>query len=841
LKSPNLKQILIASDRRIATLTRLSSIGILFVLLVSSFYLLPSVAPVSHASSGLGLAANQSSLQASSPTASYPSTANLLTSFVSWISHGFSAPGSIRGLNAASCAAKPVCINFTETGLPGNTIWQVTFNSTTYSNATTSSGVGAIYIGGLTYGDTYYWSTSPSIQISIATRYTIENQAYSAYMTLPNPSTLVGGQLTQALVYTQQYNVTVAVAAGTTSDGYTSPYMGSYWYNAGSVVPISLATLYGGCGCAFASWTSTSAKLKLASTTSSATTATVNSAGTITANFKTLTYSITFVQAGLAKGTSWSVTLGTNTQSNTTSLANGAGQITFTGLSYGSHYWTPENPVPSTLSGEQFIPVDQYGGSVFVPSQSVQEVVFDKQYEVSFSMDYTTGTQMSPSPGSWWYNAGSVVPISAWYTETPAPSGGFAKWSTTGSLVLGSSTVQSTTMTVNGPGTVQADFAGTVNACGSSATPCNLKFVETGLPSGTIWSVKYAPNGESTATTFHNNTNTILVHNVTAPGYAVLATNINGGNGVQYVPSYYICQSNFCQQSPPGNEYYMDVPGQILLQVVYTKQYLVTFETSTPGTGTVYHSGATLGSSSSTSYLAVWFYAGSNISVAADPSTSYPYAFKSWTHSGSITLSSTSRGSVFAQINGAGSITANIILLTYTVKFTEVGLPSGTIWSVLFNGLVYSSSTTTISVTGVGGGSSYSWSADQDVSGGIAGTRYDASSDYYGTINVPSQTTQMVVYTKQFEVSFIECGGGTCTTSENDGYIIPSVGSYWYNANSKIAITTVPTSDSDNPADMESFVSWSVSSGSLITIASIYVQSTYVTIAGPGTITGEVT
>ncbi|MGC8673489.1 MAG: hypothetical protein ACP5TO_08360, partial [Thermoplasmata archaeon] len=50
-------------------------------------------------------------------------------------------------------------------------------------------------------------------------------------------------------------------------------------------------------------------------------------------------------------------------------------------------------------------------------------------------------------------------------------------------------------------------------------------------------------------------------------------------------------------------------------------------------------------------------------------------------------------------------------LATYTVAFTESGLPYGTSWSVTFNGNAKSSTTSTISYTGIANGS-YSFSVE---------------------------------------------------------------------------------------------------------------------------------
>ena len=68
---------------------------------------------------------------------------------------------------------------------------------------------------------------------------------------------------------------------------------------------------------------------------------------------------------------------------------------------------------------------------------------------------------------------------------------------------------------------------------------------------------------------------------------------------------------------------------------------------------------------------------------------------------------SPSSGSVTVN-GGSQSIPATFSLVKYTVTFTESGLPSGTSWSVTFNGSTLSSTTNTISFTASNGTYSYS-------------------------------------------------------------------------------------------------------------------------------------
>ena len=100
-----------------------------------------------------------------------------------------------------------------------------------------------------------------------------------------------------------------------------------------------------------------------------------------------------------------------------------------------------------------------------------------------------------------------------------------------------------------------------------------------------------------------------------------------------------------------------------------------------------------------------------------------------------------------------------------TITFTESGLPSGTSWTVTFNGTQHTSTTNTLTFTIADG--SYSWNTSTTISG-ETGTQYVASSAS-GTLNTPDQTSQNISYTTQYYLM---------VTSDHGS---PS-GQGWYNA-----------------------------------------------------------
>jgi len=132
-----------------------------------------------------------------------------------------------------------------------------------------------------------------------------------------------------------------------------------------------------------------------------------------------------------------------------------------------------------------------------------------------------------------------------------------------------------------------------------------------------------------------------------------------------------------------------------------------------------------------------------------------------------------------------GSGTVSIIstpaqaIETYTVTFTESGLPAGTQWSVTFNGLTKSSTANSITFTDVLAGN-YTWNASSIIAVG-SGTRYVAQTSS-GKISVPTVSSVSLYYVKQYRVTIQPTAGGSTSPS----------GTFWYNAGSTINITAIP-------------------------------------------------
>ncbi len=170
---------------------------------------------------------------------------------------------------------------------------------------------------------------------------------------------------------------------------------------------------------------------------------------------------------------------------------------------------------------------------------------------------------------------------------------------------------------------------------------------------------------------------------------------------------------------------------------VYQTQYYLTMSANPSNGGTVSPSSA-------------WYNAYSTVSISASPNSGYE--FVNWTgynltpygaqqgYVPSGAYSGTSESASVTMNNPIDEV-ANFKLITYTVTFTESGLPSGTTWNVTFNGNTKSSTGTSISFVVTPGTYSYSIS-NPAYSNGVA--YYPSPSS--GSVSVSSNTGVSITF-----------------------------------------------------------------------------------------------
>jgi hypothetical protein len=659
----------------------------------------------------------------------------------------------------ASSPATTYTVTVTQTGIPSGTSWSAQLNGVT--NTGTGSSISFTGVA----ASSYYLYTS-----TVAGPTDVQYVPFSTYtyITVPN-------SVAVTMSYTTQYYTTFAVSPS----GSGTAYPGSNWYNSGSEVALSAQA---SSGYSFSKWTASPTKsFTILNSKVDATEVAITGVGTLTAAFKSSTKAETFVESGLPSSAgSWSVTFDGSSSSGTGT------SITTAAHTAGSYSWSVA-PV-SGSGGVQYAPTPA-SGSVTLPTQTIQEIVFQKQFSVVFvASPSSTGTTF-PS-GTNYYNNNSVFPIFAYNTATEV----FSKWSDNGSKVgVGSYSTDGTNATVHASTTVTATFKS-----GSECTTCTLTYTEIGLPSGTSWGVSFG------SLNYVSSSSTVTVPGLTAGNSWSAFEPIAAGHfGEAYIPAY-------IGTTYTGSGYYS--LGSISnIEVVYTEYAWVNFAVSA-------------GSGASLSLGSGWYSVGATYALTAIP-TSY-YGFSSWTSSGkNLTLSSTSSAGTTFAVTGPGTITANFAQPSVTIHFYEFGLPKGTTWGVSLNSpttVWYTSNGQELNITDVAYGG-YSWGALTSIYGGT-GLQWVPSSDYT-YLYVPFQTSTSVVYAEQAYLSF------TTSSNTGGGTVSPSSSNYYW-------VGTVLPIMATNGASAPNFVSWSDTTGTG-TITSTSAQSTFVTVAGTGTVTAK--
>ena len=405
-----------------------------------------------------------------------------------------------------------------------------------------------------------------------------------------------------------------------------------------------------------------------------------------TLRFAQVTYQVTFSEAGIPVGTTWWVNL-TNGQSR-----EGTGGSTIIFLEPNGSYVYSVSASPDTYAapGGTF-DVSGAALSILVPFSSTY-------YPVTFS---ETGL---PAGVQWWVNL------------TGGPSG--SSTSTTLTLSLVNGTWQYTVAAAN-PSYRATSGSFTVRGAARSvsitfAAYYSVTFTESGLPSGTSWQV--------------------TVDGVTQKAVAGISIMFSEPNGSY---AYQIGDVSGWHQSAVPYSGTVTVRGSPIayptlafVQVLYT----VTFLESGLPAGTLWFVNITNGSS---------FHGTNSTLVFTEPNGTFGYQVTSPGYS-----ASPSSGTFV--VSGAPSVVGvTFTLVTFSVTFTESGLPGGTSWAVIVNGENRSSTGGTI--------------VFQEANGSYQFTVYSSNPVYQakgGSFTVQGSGVVIVVsfFSKTYSVVFSETG-----------------------------------------------------------------------------------
>jgi hypothetical protein len=373
-----------------------------------------------------------------------------------------------------------------------------------------------------------------------------------------------------------------------------------------------------------------------------------------------------------------------------------------------------------------------------------------------------TGYLVTPSSGTIDYTGAdqivqltfSPTPETVTFSETGLASG--ASWNAT----LNGATLASTSTTivfsigagtyswsVDAAGYTAQPPSGTVTVTSSGATVdvtftaipvYAVTFTESGLPTGTSWSVilggvPETSTGtsivfEETAGTYTYSVGSVTGYGVSSPASgSVTVTNAAVGVGVTYV-------------------------------ALPSTMYSVTFTESGLTTGTVW----------SVTLNGVTEYSGTTTVVFSEKAGSYTYTV------GAVAGYTTPAGGSVMVTDASLGVSVTYVALpapaTYTLTFTETGLASGASWSVTVNGVAYTSTTGSIVVSGLNGTYTYTVSA---VSGfsvtPVSGTVDVTSSDQSVAVTFTPVTTP-TTYTITFTETGLPSGTSWSVTVNGEVY-----------------------------------------------------------------------
>jgi hypothetical protein len=490
----------------------------------------------------------------------------------------------------------------------------------------------------------------------------------------------------------------------------------------------------------------------------------------------TSSYSVRFTEAGLAPHTNWSVSLGNRT------IASTSPTIVFGGVAAGSARWSVVTPLAGAIAGTRFI-TRVSSGSVDVPFQLAQTVAFAAQFEVKTTTQPRASAVIAPAT-PFWVARGSVVVL---YAD---PLAGFAmgNWTPGPNATVVASAGSSVALRVDGPVNATAHL---------SLIPYRLTFDETGLPSGTRWSVIY--NGSFLTTSSSS---------ITIPTtYGARPWNIfgvSGSGGAQYVPV--------------NSTGIAITPFQTAVAVVFRAQYQVSFLANPFNRGSTSPSTATA------------YTNGSVVPILARPLTTSDVFVRWSTSSITLAVANATDASTALTVHGAGTVTATFTngtsCTSCTVVFKEVGLPlakGGHVlaWGVTLNQTLVGSRSTSLRYGPVSSGFNGCWSALSPIPvPGHPGIEYVASTAS-GCLALPLETEQVVIYQEEARLSIDPTGVPPGTQLQ------PTAGFYPVGQPLPLQVIATPGT---------TFRSWTATPASALNLSSRSSSGATLTLNGSGTL-----
>lgn len=625
---------------------------------------------------------------------------------------------------------KLVAVSFSESGLPLGFRWSVTLNGTTESSSTKNISFSNVPFG------IYAWSVLSPLSGGTGVRYV--TSSLSGSITVPLTVNV-------SISFRTQYQVTVGAVNGTSSPS------GTAWYNGSSSVTLHATPDH---GFTFITWKSSTTRISIARPLSLNATAMMNGTGSITANFQKPIFTNSTNTTVSSNGTA-SVRVNSTVGNMTIDVSNATSgsklNITLSVLSNSSGATSVTPTGTSSISMAIVVSVLDLRVNTTSTNGTVRICYNNRSVTSSTVMLYWNGTAWNYALNESIkgtticgsipiiYLKGTPLIVGTVYAAPPPPPSYpviFAEsglpsgtpWSVTlngqllsssGTQIYFSESSGTYPFTVGSvDGYVATPSSGSVTVNGAavlvnitfSPRMYPIEFVELGLPTGALWNVSlnsYTKNSTTGSISFSEPNGsysfTVGIHNGYRASPYSSTVNVTGAN----------------------------VTVHISFSIV---TYPVTFSESGLPSGVIW-SVEISGLSLQTNSTSMTF----NVSNGTHPFTVSAPGWRPSPSSAMITVNGTPVKEAIA-----------FALATYSINFTETGLPSGTAWSVTFNGTASSSSASNISFTAPNG--TYSYEVAH-----VAGYSSSLSSGNI-TVNGSSVRAEILFSPVTYGVTFTESG-----------------------------------------------------------------------------------
>lgn len=338
------------------------------------------------------------------------------------------------------------------------------------------------------------------------------------------------------------------------------------------------------------------------------------------------------------------------------------------------------------------------------------------------------------------FSIGAISPGTYAIQATPCAGYSFAFWGVTGGNSLTNALSSTTTVDVTTGGTLTANF--------SAIGTYPVTFTESGLPSGTAWSVTVG----GTTVWSSGPTNTLSLSNGT---YSYSVNGISTGSGIRY------------GATPSAGSFTLNGAGYSRTLTYTSQVYLVT--QASPATG------------GTVSPATGWYNTSTSVTLSAVPAVGYIFAGWYGNGTGNYTGSSATQTLTLNYPETEFAVFSPTVVSAYQVTFTESGLPTGTTWAATLNGQSIASTGSSI-IFLEPNGTGLPWSIQTPIVTG-QGTEYVATVSS-GTINVNGvPTSQAVSYTPEYFLSATAAPANLGTVSMGGG---------WYPPGSLVTLTATP-------------------------------------------------